>query len=484
MDPSFDPVALLLMVVTAISGGVRDLASLVSTDAYWKAKGVVVSYEQLTHDLEPARAADISKLIDALNADDARERDAAAEKIALVGPAALPALQEASGNAAPEVAARAKSLITRITVVSKSIAVRRLMAIRTLGQRHDPQARQVLTPLLQSREMFEADYARIALARLAGRREEFPAATDADKAADVTLLPARLDSILQVAPALGGELSIDSMVAALGGTAEQRTQLAGQNSAQLIGALDMIGNVRLDVMTWGFYAAPPGVPGNSILILRGEFDAAAVNRALARLSRRAERVDAADVFRLNDDAAVVVSGKRVIFLAREAQGDLALEPLTAALKAGQGDLATNLELSKLVNSVNTKAPLWGAARLSPGLAEIVGPLGQFDSATLVGAQTRNDQGELMTQVTLTATTTDAAKARQAANAARDQIKNDTDVSRRLQDQRPGYRAIADLEQSFQFNVVGGEATVTATMKDLPLIPASRLLGPIEPGNGS
>src|ERR1700733_3132375 len=91
-----NPAWILSLLMMVLGGGVRDLASCLSTDAYWKAKGVAVSFEQLSHDLEPVKATDVSKLVADLDADDPKHREAATEKIASVGPAALPELEEAA----------------------------------------------------------------------------------------------------------------------------------------------------------------------------------------------------------------------------------------------------------------------------------------------------------------------------------------------------------------------------------------------------
>jgi hypothetical protein len=51
----------------------------------------------------------------------------------------------------------------------KATAVRRLMAIRTLGEQKDPNALPALKKLLGSKELFEDEYARRAVAAIEGR---------------------------------------------------------------------------------------------------------------------------------------------------------------------------------------------------------------------------------------------------------------------------------------------------------------------------
>lgn len=269
MAPMFDPSSILLLLVMVLSGGVRDLASCLSTDAYWKAKGVTVSIESLAHDLEAVKAADVSALIKEMDADDAKDRDAATERIASVGLAALPALEEAAKNGSPEVSARAKVLLERIRAAAKAGSIRRLMAIRTLGERKDAGAMALLRPLLESKEMFEADYARAAIAKIEGKDYSTPAATDAQRAADVALLPARLDVIAQMAPTFEKEFLLDKMLLdAIPMDQNQRNTAHTEAVQGILKVLETVGNIRLYTLTWGFYAAPPGVPGNSILMAR------------------------------------------------------------------------------------------------------------------------------------------------------------------------------------------------------------------------
>ena len=149
----------LLFLLSTIMGTGTDLLDYVPSDDYWKAKGVTaVTVEALLKELEPPKAgADISKLVPDLGSPDAKVRDAAAAKVRAMGPGVIPQLKELAKHDDPEVAGRARLLITEIGNAAKSTQVRRLMAIRTLGEKKAKEALPRLAELVRSSEPFVAD---------------------------------------------------------------------------------------------------------------------------------------------------------------------------------------------------------------------------------------------------------------------------------------------------------------------------------------
>jgi len=467
----FDPSAILLVLLMLLGGGVRNLASCISTADYWRAKGVSISVDGMIHELTPLQAADVSRLIAGLEADDARDRDAATERIASLGPAMLPSLESAAKDGPPEVAARARFLIAKFHAAPKATAIRRLMAIRTLGQLKDRKALDMLQSLTESKEPFEADYAKAAIAAIDGKELLAPSASDADRAADVALLPARLDVVAQLAPLLDREFSFESLLDQVPMDAESKVKQRESATAEMVKILDAVGNVRLDALTWGFYAAPTGVPGNSMVIARAQFDFDAVCNALTASAASTKKMDGINVFTLNDDSAVLVSPDgRVVFLVREPGGELALETMVAALKKGAGDLDTNADLTKLVKAVDAKAPFWAVGKISPGLRDIIGPLGEFDTATAVGQQSLDAKHHVVTQLTLEATTPDAAKAAKAASSARDLLAQAVAKGRQEEQLLPFLKPAVDFIAGVQVDVEGGKAKASASMTGFPLLP--------------
>lgn len=479
MSSFFDAQALLTLLVL-VCGGARDLTGFLSTDAYWKAKGIAISIGQLTRELEPVKAADVSTPIAELDADDPNTREAATNKILAVGPGALPALVETVKNGSPEASVRAAKLLVQIRAAYKPAYVRRLMAIRTLGEMKDPNAVAVLRPLLDSQEMFEAEYARSAIAMIEGKAHAPPVATEAERAADVFLLPSRLDMVFQAAPSIDGTFTFEKMIAQLPFEKVHKTKSRQEWIGKLVGILETAGNVRIDAITVGFYAAPPGVPGNYIVVARGEFDATAICALLRTITQKSEIVDGTNVFQIDTDAAVLVSSnRRLVFLGREAGGDLGINTMAAALKKGAGDLAGNADFQNLFKSIDRTAPVWLVANLTPGLKEVIGPLGNFDTVTIVASQSK-DKDKLVADLSLVAVTSDRIRAQQGVAGFRGMLQNSVADGRREQELRPFIKPIVDFAESVKVDIDGGKMTAKGSLRDIPVLLFSTL--PIQAEN--
>ena len=131
-----------LLMLLLMSGGGNDLLDYVQAKAYWQLKGVPVTAAAMTGELAPPKA------------EGAKE-----------------------AAAGPQTAA-------------KAAVVRRLMAIRTLGELKDAQALAVLQPLLKSTALFEAEYAQQAIAAIEGKPFARPRTAAKQMAQDPWLLPA------------------------------------------------------------------------------------------------------------------------------------------------------------------------------------------------------------------------------------------------------------------------------------------------------
>src|SRR5258707_11345895 len=94
----------LSLLVALLSGGANDLLDFVSTDAYWKAKGVTVSVEQLIAELKSPDGADVSDLIKNLGSSNYAKREEAAKNILARGPGAVPSLEKFSDDPDAEIA--------------------------------------------------------------------------------------------------------------------------------------------------------------------------------------------------------------------------------------------------------------------------------------------------------------------------------------------------------------------------------------------
>src|SRR5439155_26161916 len=149
----------LVTLLTFLLGGVggSGLLDYVPVEAYWEAKQVVVTPDVLLAELKPAaEPGDLGDLIAQLGAADADSREYAAAKVRALGTSALPTLRKEAESDDIEIARRARSLISEINAAVKPATVRRLMAIRTLGERKERRALELLRPLVESKEPFVA----------------------------------------------------------------------------------------------------------------------------------------------------------------------------------------------------------------------------------------------------------------------------------------------------------------------------------------
>src|SRR5215216_6270018 len=142
----------ILFLLSTLMGSGTDLLDYLPSDDYWKAKGVTaVTVQALLKELEPPKAgADISKLAADLDSPDFKVRDAAAAKVRAMGPGVIPQLRELAKSENPELAGRAKLLIGEIGNAAKATQIRRLVAIRTLGEKKAKEALPRLAELVRS----------------------------------------------------------------------------------------------------------------------------------------------------------------------------------------------------------------------------------------------------------------------------------------------------------------------------------------------
>ncbi|HEY7115891.1 MAG TPA: HEAT repeat domain-containing protein, partial [Tepidisphaeraceae bacterium] len=263
------------LLFALLSGGATDLLDLVPSDGYWKAKNVVaVTVDQLVTEITPQAGANIADLIKALGSGNPAERDGAASKIRAMGPAAVPALEKAADDPDPEVANRVRGLSEQIKLNSKAAGVRKLMAIRTLGEMKKPEALPALRALVNSKEMFVADYATRAIAQIEGKPLPARGAPAAQLKADLTLLPAKCGVVGQFSFASTKPISIEQVakqVPVMPG--EDRRQSLEMLTGHVIAIADQIGNVRIEGVTFGVAddVGPNG--GFAAVIVRGQWDA-------------------------------------------------------------------------------------------------------------------------------------------------------------------------------------------------------------------
>lgn len=470
--PSYIPI-FLAMVLSLAGGGPNDLLGYLSSDSYWKAKNVEPTVTQLTADLVPTKPTDVSKLIADLAAPDPAAREEAGKKIVAFGPGALGQLDEAAKDASdPETAARSKALAAEVRAAAHGLAVRRLMAIRTLGELKSPDALPTLRGLLESNDPFVADYAKSAIAAIEGK-SALVAHPASNRMADVNLLPAKIDMVCQLSPTGGPVLPLEKIFAtvplALAMPNEDPVRVMKQMKLDFINVVEAVGNVRLDSVTLGWYTAPVGKPGHAIIIARGQFDRSAIVALLQRNQVPQKQVGNSDIYMLDETTALSFPADGMaLIVAAEKEGELPIEQALSAVAKGNGTFAQNAELSKLIKSIDITQPLWMATRVRD-IRELFDFLAPFDTATLV-ASAAKDASQPTVNVTVTAAGADAQAVKAGAETAQAELKQGLDEAANEAKMVPMMKPLADAARTVKVTADDKTARASGTITLDALLP--------------
>ena len=378
----------IVTLVTFLLGGgaSRDLLDYVPVEAYWEAKQVAVTPEKLLEELKPpAASGDLADLIAALGAADSDAREKAAARLRAIGPAAIPTLQKEAESDDIEIARRAKSLVSEINAAVKPASTRRLMAIRTLGERKERRALEVLRPLLESREPFVAAYARRALAQIEAKPAESFAPNPALRG-DLWLLPANCAAVGQYEPGPGLSQRFDEAIEPMHVRPEQKKDRLRTLTEYVLELADQIGNVRIDGLTLGVSDDFTFTSGFVVVIFRGQFDRAAVAERVRQEGAPSAEIDGVSVFTLEEGGSLLFpSDELAVYVAGADAQNLPVREMIAAARAGKGGLASAETMRPLLKSARTDQPLWAAARVTEAYRQFPIASG-FDRAFVTGKQ--------------------------------------------------------------------------------------------------
>ncbi len=391
----------MVSIIMFIASGnpANELLDFIDTGTYWKSKQVVLSVETMIDELgAEGPVENIDELIRQLGADDYQTRESAHRKLVAAGSAALPQLKKATGSDDLEVATRAKKIIDSLTSGGGDVSVRRLMAIRTLGELKDARAVPALKKLLKSERPFEADYAQLAIANIQNKplKQDGPTAEELRK--DIWLLPGNCGLVAHMRTTRGTPLVISEVLKTL--PPEMKTkdmeQAAGKLTEVLVSFAEMTGNMRLDAVTFGLSDNIGNKTGFGIVIGRGRYDRDAVLGALKKAAGNdisIVKVDGQEVVSLarGQMNLILDRGERLIMVVgdiRRGENPLEKLPLAAvvkALKTGNGGLKDNREMVRLINSTRPEGELMAVMKVSPAYHE--GPfeapfLAAFDTMVL------------------------------------------------------------------------------------------------------
>lgn len=469
--------SLLALLLFILGGGGADLLDYVPTDVFWRDQNVAMTVDNMALALKTDSVADASDAISNLGAADPQTRLAAVDKIMKLGPGVIRQLRESESNPSAEIAQRAHALAVELAILKKKSDVRRLMAIRALGEIKDPRGLPTLKSLADSKDDFVADYVRSAIAaingesttqpvgsqlsgtRLAGAQ---PAGTQPDVVnSDIWLLPATCRAVMQVRPRGHGPIDLRRAATQLLVRSNQTPeQVIDQMGRMVLAIAERVGNVRVKSLTAGVSGDIGDNAGFAVLVGSGQFD----SHAVAAISH-AEKIpfkilNGFEVFQPDGESAFFMpSGNRIVFIASPNGADDPVARMIAAVRKGEGDLKTSEEMSKLISSIDTTRPAWAVARITDTY-RAVPPLQWFESVTLVAEPIEGG---------LHLVARGQAKDANSAKGAVDQISGLAGTAasemKLLEPIIPALKSAEDLFATVKCNSDGNTVNATAGVKD-------------------
>jgi hypothetical protein len=456
---------MILMIIVSGGGG-SDLLDWMPTQDYWKAKNVAVSADTMLAELKPADTAGAPELIKKLADPKAEVRDDATGKLRQMGAAIAPLLREAAKNPDAEVAARAEMLLKEFGPSGKVNEVRRLMAIRALGELKAKDAAPALKALADSKEPFVADYAARALAAIDGKppTRPHPAALAENLQKDLWLLPKNCGLVAQVAPAFAQGVSVDKVLESIGEAmpAEQKDAARQKLVTTIQSVVEQVGNARLDAVTVGVADDVGNRSGYVVVVARGLYDPAAMKQAVisSLMDCKPEQEDGIEVLSSPQNMAVIApSSDRLIMIMAPGREKLPIAEMVKAIKAGKGGLADNAEMVKLIKGVDTTKPIWAAAKITEAYA-VVPFLAGFGTITL-SADLKDDALEAK----LLAQGTDANQVKENVASFEAMLAQAKAGIQKEAARMSALQPLVDFMESVKFQLDGATVTGTAALKD-------------------
>ncbi|HEV8605285.1 MAG TPA: hypothetical protein VGQ99_07970 [Tepidisphaeraceae bacterium] len=454
--------SLLMLILTLLGGGGGNhLLDYASTDAYWKSKGVTVGVQTMTNELKTSAAQDITQLIKELASPDGQVRAGASKKIMQLGDTVLPQLEKAAETPDPEVAASIKTLIADISAASKVNSIRRLMAIRTLGELKKPEAVAILRPLVDAKEMFVGEYAARAIAQIESKPYALVGVTAEQRKSDFWLLPADCRVVAQVGtgfPATSIDALIEKMPAAAVGN-PNRDQIKTDVTKAIVNVAELVGEVRIDSITFGLAGDIGPNAGFAAVVVRGQYDSAAVRQALAKMQIPGKVVGGVDVFSPEEHFGVMFAGNdRAIGMAGPNAQGLPAEAFATALKTGKGGLADVEAMKKLIASVDTSQALWAVMKMTDTYKQAP-VFSAFEQITMVGKL--KDQ---MLDVQISGQGVNAGQVSAAVDQINAGVQMGINQLKPMVQDAPFFSAIIKAMETVQCSSQGEKATLTASIK--------------------
>jgi len=465
MMAGFGMIEALILVLT-MGGGGNDLLDYLDTRAYWKLKGIEVTIENMTRELSEVESREVPRLVRDLGADDFKTREEATRKLRSIGAPALPALRQAAQSDDPEVRTRARDILKTVSAAARARTIRRLMAIRALGELGNKEALPHLRRLLASKEPFVADYGRAAIARIEGTPYTRPLPKPTDLASDVCLLPPRCGVVAHVVLTPGAPLDWTNLVAQFPGGVPPGFDLAAvkqQFAAGLTKLTEQIGNVRLEAITLGISEDVGEESGFVVAVARGIYDREAVTAALRQQQVQERKADGLVVFAPEDQIALIpCGGGRFVVMAGPRPETLPIAEVAARLKHPPQRPAFDEKL--LAQVVAKGGPIWAMMKVGKNYrqAPVFAP---FDHLVLTSR--RDKDGLLTLEIVAEGKNPEAVAG--AAAMVKSGLKELQDDFAEGIDEFPPAKTFLDVLNTIRVEARGLRATLTVKVKNAPLI---------------
>jgi len=378
---------LLVMLLVPVGAG-NDLLDCISTADYWSTRGVEVSVEAMQAELRVGEVRDVSALIEQMGSDDFSVRERASRQIRAMGPLVIPQLEKAAESQDPEIAFRAQMLMRQLGHGKMTKRTRQLMAIRTLGELQDRNALPTLRGYLESDEVFVADYAGRAIARIEGKPAGYVRLSPEELDKEVWLLPGGTATVAQFCVQRRVPCQLDEMlrrIRGLGGDfgGEGFERKVAESRQGLHALIDRVGNVRVEAATLAVAGNIGPREGFVVFMVRGRYDKDRMLALFSEFGVEASKVEGVDAIVPDDEICFLFpSNDRFVFLAGVDGKSLPTKELIAALKGGQGKVGENAELKRLIESVDRTKMVWMAMHVSPAYKKAP-VLSALDSMTAV-----------------------------------------------------------------------------------------------------
>jgi hypothetical protein len=461
----------IMLVFLLLNSSARDLLDCLSSQDYWKTKNVAVSVENMTLELgvtKDANVGDASGLIKDLGSEDYATREAATKKLRAMGPGVVPQLKDKGLTASDsEVVDRARAIIASFAEGGKARQIRRLMAIRALGELKKPEAVATLKTLLDSKEPFVADYAQAAIASIEGKPRPASGPTPEQLRGDLNLLPPGLGAVAQERME-GNQAGLINAIAVQAVPANappgQLNRITEMMNSQVIGLAEKLGNFRLDAATFGMAKDVGNLTGFGVLVARGKYERAALVELL-KDDFQVEKIKDVDVYSNPNapNAAIIMPSDECLVIAFGGSHDaLHLAELVTALQGPNDKFNQDPDLAKLVAATDTTKPVWAAIKVNDNYRQ-GSPFTPFDTVQLT-AQRRAATVEFLFK----GVGTDAT----AIKATVDDVnRNMADAIKELQQRQavmPTVKGMLTFLNSIKCQATGTEATMTGTLDNAML----------------